>query len=222
MTAIAKAADGRFHFRRSAGTAAIQLLASTVGGLAFAALALLWLVGVLPADPPELRPFLAVLAGFFALLLFAGTARSARRYTQATILRVGPDGLWMPDVGLLAWGDIADVRLESYNAPGEQGLGLARQSRLGIVPSTDAPVAQRSAPLGWRLAGTYFRVVGSFMPEGQMGLDHLAPLGIDATEFTVPLDEVLDAIGEFQPDCVDGAGRRDRKGDLAHSTGHRC
>jgi hypothetical protein len=204
MTAIAKAADGRFYFPTSAGAATIQLLASTVGGLAFAALALLWLVGVLPADPPEIRPFLALLAGFFTLLLFVGTAQSARRATQATILRVGPDGLWMPDVGLLPWRDIADVRLESYNAPGEQGLGLARQSRLGIVPSADAPVAQRSAPLGWRLAGAYCRVVGAFMPQGQMGLDHLAPLGIDATDFTVPLDEVLDAIGEFQGGRGDG------------------
>jgi hypothetical protein len=199
VTKPEKTADGWYHFHSSMGSAVLQLLATTVGGVAFAGLALAVLTGVVAVDQAEIRPALAIMLGFFALLLLAAAPQSARRLSRRTVLSVGPEGLRLPELGLLPWRHVADVRLESYGAPGREGEGISRQWRLGIVPTVDAPVGRRSPPLAWRLANRYYRVIGSVAGHAGLGLDHLAPVGIDASELDISLQEVLDCIEELRP-----------------------
>jgi len=49
-------------------------------------------------------------------------------------LKVGPDGIWLPDSGLLRWDDIAEVRLEVFATSAAESDPLRLYRRIGIGP----------------------------------------------------------------------------------------
>jgi hypothetical protein len=196
-----KLADGRYHFGRPAGRRIFDTLAAPAGALLFGGFALAVFSGLIPVGSAGDRILFGMLMGFFALLLAVGTVDGIRRSGERTALIVGPDGIWTPDLGPLLWSDVAQLRLESYVAP--HGEGATRMRRLGIVPVPRATVpTSGAATLGRGLASAYYNAVGRVQPGLGLGIDHLAPFGIEAYELDVPLEEVLERVREFRPEVI--------------------
>lgn len=135
--------------------------------------------------------------GFFGLLMAVGAVVGARRLLLRRVLEVGPDGLWSPAVGRLAWSDVAEIRHEVYAAPADRRGGTRSVHRLGIVPVEPArihlPPGERTVQLLSRGYRATFGRAGRFWT----GAGALRRFGISSAEFEVPFDEVLARVGEF-------------------------
>ncbi len=137
--------------------------------------------------------------GFFGLLMALAAIVGARRLLERRVLEVGPDGLWSPQVGRLAWTDVAEIRHEVYAAPASRRGGTLLVDRLGIVPVDSArlhqPTAERAVQL---LSRAYTATVGR-AGRSSTGASTLTRFGIRAAEIDAPFDEVIARVGEFVP-----------------------
>lgn len=195
-------AAGTYRFERPVSRVVVDLVATPLGAVVFGALALAILAGLIRIEGPE-RFLFAGMAGFFALLLGVGSVVTFRRGLRRTILEVNESGIWTPEMGFLAWSDVAEVRRESYLAPaGGRGGGprVMRRERLGIVPRAGAEVSSsKAAGLGLGMARGYYGFVGRIAGAEVPSIDHLAPHGIEDYELSVPLDDVVASISHFRP-----------------------
>ena len=83
-----------------------------------------------------LAVFLLVPGVFFVLGLrqLRGTiGRLRRSFGDAETLSVGPDGVWLPDLGRVAWADVGEVRTERGSSLVSSGSGSVELWRLVIV-----------------------------------------------------------------------------------------
>jgi hypothetical protein len=138
----------------------VDLVGLGLGALLFLGGAWLMLTGAIVPDDPIaaiLTRFVAPLFfGFFGLLMASGIPTMLRRGVRRTVLKVGPEGMWTPEMGGLSWDEIGDVRLEAI--PGFSGRHAGEDPpeaptiyrRLGIFPR-DA--ARRSAGVSLADAG---------------------------------------------------------------------
>ena len=147
--------------------------------------------GAFPLD------FTVFFVGGTALVLGRMLVRTLRHGVQRIAIKVGPDGLWVPESGWLDWDEIEEVRLEVLvnRAAASDPSQLPR--RIGIVPRdrrlrARLPVAQRIAS---PLYGLHFR---RFNPYTEGPPVKLAPFGIFEYEVAVGLDPVLAAIAEYR------------------------
>ena len=189
-------------FRRSPIRVIGELVLAPVGGVGFLGFAA-FLSGQVSTNPQFI--VFVVLAGFFGVLLLSGVPALLRRGLGTTMLVVGPDGIWHRDIGLLAWDELAEVRLEhNIGAGGGEGAALASYVRLGIVPRDAARVAGLSGGLTRRLAGAFIRFANGLARSrgirgGMTEIEETAPLGVYAYELDGSFDTLLESIRRFMP-----------------------
>jgi hypothetical protein len=141
--------------------------------------------------------FAVFFVGGLALMLGGMLVRTLRNGVQRIAIKVGPDGLWVPESGWLDWDEIEEVRLEILVGPAAASDPSQLSRRIGIVPRDPRlrariPVAQRIAS---PLYGLYFR---RFNPYTEGPPVKLAPFGVYEYEVAVGLDPVLAAIAEYR------------------------
>jgi hypothetical protein len=164
-----------------------------------------------------------ILFGAFGLLMAAGVPAALRRGFTRTMLRIGPDGMWTPEMGQLAWDEIADVRLEAVRgfAGGDHdesggsftiGSGTVRDSdfrepeipmatyrRLGIVPRDPARAQAVRRSLAWRMTSGLLNAARSIRPSAQVqDLADLAPFGVYAYDIGGSLGPAVAAVQRYR------------------------
>ncbi|HET9682384.1 MAG TPA: hypothetical protein VFP19_10125 [Candidatus Limnocylindrales bacterium] len=181
------------------------------GGIAFALVGGLVFLG-LAALSASMGPVAIVGFGFFGLLGLASAIGALARGTDSRLLVVGPDGLWLPGMGFLAWAEIAEVRLENLRGLANSDTGATRSyRRIGVLPrdpDRKPDVATRGA---WLLADGYFRLVRRMAPGVRIGGDDLAPFALNEMETSAAdFDEALAVVRRYV-EVVDSAARRARE-----------
>jgi hypothetical protein len=205
----------------------VDLLGAPIGALLFLGVAWLLLSGTLrPDEGDPLAGFAArfiapLFFGGFGLLMAAGIPGALRRGVNRSMLRIGPDGMWTPEMGQLRWDEIAEVRLESVRGfsggdHDESGSSLTLGSitlsdraggeipmttyrRLGIVPrDPDRGQAVRRS-LAWRMTAGLLNAARSMRPAaGVQDLDDLAPFGVYGYEIGGNLGPAVAAIERYR------------------------
>ena len=137
--------------------------------------------------------------GFSGLLMAVGAVIGARRLLQPRVLEVGPHGLWSPAVGHLAWGDIAEVRHEVYDAPAGRRGGKVSIHRLGIIPAETAAIHLPPVEHAVQLLSRGYRATLGRAGRSASGAGARSRYGISAGELDARFDEVLIRVGEFFP-----------------------
>lgn len=211
-------------FRRPISRVIVDLLGPLVGSIAFLGVALALLIGLFDANP-LIRVFGVFLFGLFGILMASGVLPGIRRGLNRAVLEVGPDGLWTPEMGRLAWSAIADVRIEQVRGfaggdhESDSSLSVSvgdisistddfrkpeipttMYTRIGIVPADPSLVARERGRLGWRITSWMSRVSTSVNPASPApDPSRLAPFGVYAYEIDGPLSAAVDAIREYRP-----------------------
>ena len=195
------------RFTRSPMRMLVDLVLTPVGGLAFLGFA----VVLLRHGGVEMA--FAILPAFFGSLLLLASLVSVRRGTRLEIGEVGPEGLWIPELGRLSWSGIGQVRVEeSRGISGAYNRGTAVYRRLGIVPRD--PDLARRAPGGpaAALAGAYVRMLNRIRPDVDMSDPGArAPFGIEETELEQPFEDLIRSVERYAP----VANRPGREGRLS-------
>jgi hypothetical protein len=180
----------------------LQIVGIGGGALAFlGASAFLLTVAVGAQSLFDSLPLLlmVVVFGFFGLLMAAGAIAALRGARTRTAIAVGPDGIWLPQLGHLGWSDVAEVRLESFAGPAggdDAAPRTATYRRLGIVPKDPTLAARRTASerLGWGLASAYYRFAAPRI--GRRPID-FAPFGVSDDDLAAPLDVLVETIRPY-------------------------
>jgi len=211
-------------FRRPTSRMVVDLIGPPFGAAMFLGFGWMLATGAISPDPSD--P-LGVLAArivfpvlFFPMCLLLATAipGGIRRGLNPTVLRVGPGGMWTPEMGLLAWSEIAEVRLESVRGFGghdDGGGGSltvgsltiqdrpteirgATYQRLGIVPADPARTAAVRRSLSWRAFGWLLARARSMRPGARVqDLTAMAPFGVYAYELRGALGPAIHAVERF-------------------------
>ena len=233
----ADAASRTETFQRPISRVAVDLLGAPIGAAAFLTVA--WLLGSGTLRPDEGDPlstfgarFVApLLFGAFGLLMAAGVPAALRRGFTRTVLRIGPDGMWTPEMGRLSWDEIAEVRLESVRGfaggdheesgasltigsvtigdtdPREREIPMATYGRLGIVPRDPARAQAVRRSLAWRMTGGLLNAARSIRPSAKVqDLADLAPFGVYAYDIGGALGPAVAAVERYRE--VGGLPRR--------------
>jgi len=136
--------------------------------------------------------------GFVGLLMALAAIVGARRLLQRAVLEVGPEGVWSPGVGRLAWSDVAHMRHETYTAPTDRRGGSVLVHRLGIVPVDAARIHLAAAERAVQLLSRGYRAtIGR--ARNAFGAGTRTRFGVSAAEIDASFDEVLARVGEYFP-----------------------
>jgi hypothetical protein len=222
-------------FQRPTSRVVVDLLGAPIGAVVFLAVAWLLGSGTIRPDETDLLAtlgarFLApVVFGGFGLLMASGVPAVLRRGFTRTVLRIGPDGMWTPEMGLLSWDEIADVRLEAvrgfaggdHDESGssltvgsvtisdrhEREIPMTTYGRLGIVPRDPARAAAVRRSLAWRMTGGLLSAARSLRPSANVqDLADLAPFGVYAYDIGGALGPAVAAVQRYRE--VSGLPRR--------------
>ena len=213
-------------FRRPLSRVLVDLLGAPVGAVLFLGFSLALLTGLVPLGPMDLpwRVIGLLVFGFFGILMAAGVPSSLRRGMRRTALEVGPAAMWTPEMGRLAWNEIAEVRLEAARGfaggdHGESGSTLSigsvtisdrgRQAeqipmttyqRLGIVPSDPARGDKvRRAP-AMRMVGAYLDFLRRMRPSASLpDPSALAPFGVYDFDIGGRMYAAVESVQRFRP-----------------------
>jgi hypothetical protein len=169
------------------------------GGLVFLGVAIAW---------GGQEPMALVGFGFFGVLLLVGSVVALRRGTDRRLIEVGPEGIWLPEMGRLAWPAIREVRLEIVRGVGGGGEAIVPYRRLGVVPLDPDLKPSTAMRLGWGMVQGYARFLKGLAPGLRFGNDDLAPFGLGEPEAkSRQIDEALAVVGRYVP-IVDAADER--------------
>lgn len=224
MTGESRETQSTERFQRPTSRVIVDLAGPLVGGSLFLGTSVLLLTGAFAVDDPLFRIVGAPVFGLFGLLMAAAVPNGIRRGLNRTVLEVGPDGMWTPEMGRLAWSEIADVRIEAVQgfaggdhessgasvSIGEFTVGTddvrqpeipsAVYTRIGIVPSDPTRTSKERGRLGWRIAGWMRSVSRAVNPASKaQDVSKLAPFGVYSYEITGPLSAVLQAVEVYRP-----------------------
>lgn len=187
-----------YVFRRPASRVMIDLLAAPIGAALFLGGA--WLIGLSGTVDAGLIGGIAFLLGFgfFGVLLLAATPYGLRRGLRRSVLEVGPRGVWIPEMGTLAWNEVREVRLEGVPSPADSG-GPATYARLGIVPADPARERAVRQGLAWRMVAGFTRFLRRSRPSATVAdLDQLAAFGIFDYDLGGSLDQAIAAVRRYR------------------------
>ncbi len=197
-------------FRRSASRQAFDGVAAGCGGVLFLGFGLVLASGAL-VDEPMTRIFGLLGFGFFGVLMLAGAASAAQRGGDTRVAEVGPAGLWLPEMGFLAWPAIAQVRLERIRGVGGGDAPVTQQiRRLGVVPRDPSHRPSGATTLMWRMASLYYALVRAIAPQIRLGADDAAPFGVAESDVPKDFDEIVALVGRHAS-VVDVADIRARE-----------
>jgi hypothetical protein len=179
------------RFTRSPMQVFVDLIAAPLGGIGF-------LVAAVISLPTIIGP---IMFGFFGILMLRGAAVTIRRGIGTTIATVGPDGIWTPELGQLAWPEIAELRVEDFRGiGGSNNNAVVGYARLGIVPRS-AELAERAPGRGAiGMARGFMSLVNTVRPGTDLSdPSKLAPYGITASELEQPFADVVRSVQRFAP-----------------------
>ena len=189
-----------YVFRRPAARILVDLLGPPIGAAMFLGGAwLIGLSGLVNADAFA-RVLFLVGFGFFGLLLLLAVPMGLRRGLNPALLEIGPAGIWIPEMGRLAWNEIREVRLESsLGAGGGTDVATTSYARLGIVPVDPARGEAVRRGLAWRAVDGYMDLARRLRPGARLpDLDNMAPFGIYAYELGGSLDQAVAAVERYR------------------------
>lgn len=189
-----------YVFQRPASRVLIDLLAPPIGATMFLGGA--WLIGLSGTVDADAIARVAFLLGFgfFGVLLLAATPYGLRRGLRRSVLEVGPQGIWIPEMGRLAWNEIREIRLEAVPSPAsaEPG-GRATYGRLGVVPVDPAREQAVRQSLAWRMVGGLARLLRRSRPNTPVtDLDEIAAFGIFDYDLGGSLDQAIAAVRRYR------------------------
>lgn len=215
--------DITYVFRRSPGRVLVDLLGAPFGAATFLGGA--WFLGVNGAGDLDVLGRIAFLVGFgfFGLMLLTAIPGGLRRGLNPSVLEVGPGGMWIPEMGHLAWNEIRDVRLEAVRSAAggtpQSGSTLEIGSlrfasrgavrpdmqtttycRLGIVPVDPARERRVRRSLPTRLVSGFIGFVRMSGARSQdlPDLDAMAPFGVYDYEIGGSLDQAVAAVQRYR------------------------
>lgn len=139
------------------------------------------------------------LAGFwfFGIVMILGGVVSLRRGSDLRLIEVGPDGMWLPDMGRLGWSDIREVRLEVLRGVGG-GDRIVPYRRLGVEPMDPEVRPSGAMRLSWGLFDGYSRFLKAMAPGVRFGGEDRAPFGFGEPEASrAQLDAVIAVVGRY-------------------------
>lgn len=186
-------------FTRTAGRQAYDAVGSGIGAVLFLGMAVLLGSGVLASDL-VMRLLGSLGFGFFGLFMAAGALTSLKRGTDSRVAEVGPDGVWLPEMGFLPWPEISEVRLEAMRGVGSsKAPATARYERLGFVPRDPSRKPSAATSLAWRMSRAYFALVRQMAPQLRVGGDEPAPFGVGAIELGSDFERLVETTRRFVP-----------------------
>jgi hypothetical protein len=218
---------GSATFQRPVSRVVVDLLGAPIGAVLFLGAAWLLVSGTIrPGDGDPLAAFAAqfiapLFFGAFGLLMAAGIPAAWRRGMNRAVLRIGPDGMWTPEMGQLGWDEIAEVRLESVRGfaggdhegsgtsatigsvtigqPDRSEIPMSTYGRLGIVPRDPARSQRVRRSLAWRMTGGLLDAARSLRPAaGVQTLDDLAPFGVYGYDIGGALGPAVAAVERYR------------------------
>lgn len=196
---VARDAHGRYRFQRPLERVVIDLLGAPIVAVLFLGVAWLMLTGVFGTGGDVLAAVLIpLLFGFFGMLLAIAALMGLRRGVRRTVMEIGADGIWTPEMGRLAWSEIEQVRFEYMSATPSIPGGTLQAARLGILPR-DRSLAERDIPsrLARGMMGGFMNLLRSVGPNRRLAWEDWAPFGVQSYELKAPLSEVAARIGEY-------------------------
>ncbi|HET9435313.1 MAG TPA: hypothetical protein VFO50_00515, partial [Candidatus Limnocylindrales bacterium] len=190
-------AFGNYRFTRSPMRIVVDLLGAPIGAIAFLGAAVV-MFGQAGSDVTFAVG--ALVFGFFGLLMAAGALVTVRRGVRSTVLEVGPSGIWLPEMGRLAWDAIRVVRVEDTLGAGGTARRAQGYARLGIHPRDPALAARAPGGLARGMTGAFFGFIRLARPSVRTpDIAALAPFGIAAYELEQPLDAAVSLVGRWVP-----------------------
>ncbi|HYL41035.1 MAG TPA: hypothetical protein VET90_06985, partial [Candidatus Binatus sp.] len=147
---------------------------------------------------------------FFGVFMLLGGVVSLRRGGDLRLIEVGPDGLWLPEMGRLGWPEIRVVRLEVMRGVGS-GDRLVPYRRLGVEPMDPEIRPSIATSIGWRMLDGYSRMLKSLAPGSRVGRQDRSPFGFGEPEASrAQVDAVLAVLRRYA-EVVDAAEERARQ-----------
>ncbi|HEX5591470.1 MAG TPA: DUF3592 domain-containing protein, partial [Candidatus Limnocylindrales bacterium] len=190
-------AFGNYRFTRSPMRIVVDLLGAPIGAIAFLGAAV-FMFGQAGSDLTFAIGGLVF--GFFGLLMAASAFVTVRRGVRSTVLEVGPSGIWLPEMGRLAWDAIREVRVEDTLGAGGTARRAQGYARLGIHPRDPALAARAPGGLARGMTGAFFGFIRLARPSVRTpDIAALAPFGIAAYELEQPLDAAVTLVGRWVP-----------------------
>jgi len=149
--------------------------------------------------------------GFFGLLMAASAVSAARLGDDPDAIQVGPAGLWLPQMGRLAWMDITEIRLETIRGVGSGDAPITKPfRRLGVVPADPSRRPDPATRVAWGMTMGFLALLRRMVPESRFGGEDPAPFGLSESEVDAPWEDVVAAVSRFAP-VVDAAEARARR-----------
>jgi hypothetical protein len=178
-------------FRRSPAAMAGGSFGAAFAAVLFGGFALVVYAGVL-MDDLVIRLVYGSIPAFFAILMGTSAVAAFQRGRDSRVAEIGPDGAWTPEMGFVAWRDMAAVRLEVVAGPaGPRNSRIAHRRRLGFVPAEGHVKPVTAATLALRMNEAYLRLVRMLAPQVRLGPIDLAPFGISEVDLPRDFDAVL-------------------------------
>jgi hypothetical protein len=171
------------------------------GGMIFLLVALAW---------GSQQPIALVMFGLFGIFMLLGGLTSLRRGSDLRLIQVGPDGIWLPEMGRLDWSEIREVRLEVVRGVGGGGDRVTPYRRLGVEPIDPDIKPTVATQLGWGMFYGYAQFLKRLAPGFRFGGEDLAPFGLGEPEATpAQLDEAVAVVRRYA-EVVDAEDERAR------------
>jgi hypothetical protein len=201
-------------FERPAWRVAFDLVAAPIGAVLFLGMAIALLGDALahPSDLPgpigQMQYLAPAMFGLFGLIMGAAAIASIQRGLQRNLLEVGPRGIWTPEMGRLAWDEVAEIRCDRVVGATVAGVGsLAAGNRagegggflmLGIVPRDGAVAKRARSAVAWRLSEYATDVLGWIARQVRWTRpSDLAPFCVADYEIGGRMDEAIAAIRQY-------------------------
>ena len=196
-TVVPGGAHAPVVFRRSATAHVGGAFGAGIGAVLFGGFAVAMLSGILIPDL-AMRLLYGGLVSFFAVLMAASAVAAFRRGRDTRVAELGPGGIWTPELGHVAWDELAEVRLESVAGPaGPRNSRIRKYRRLGLVPLDASRRSPTAAGLALAMTQGYLGLVRRLAPDADLGDARLAPFGINETEVPKDFDRLVELAGEF-------------------------
>lgn len=171
-----------------------------VGAAAFITLLLLFALAMVASGEGELAPILIVAVPMWLLITPATVQGLVRLVRDQAVLELRADGLRIPDVGWIPWGDIERLEIEDTRAivadPGTTVVGSTRQLAIHLRDGAQPPRGN-ALDRALRRVGQGFLALGAAAGKGRYHW-----LAVPERSLDVPLEEVLDVASVYHARVV--------------------
>ena len=181
------------RFTRSPMRVFVDLVAAPLGGVGFLGMAVFVLFSPMF--------FIAILPAFFGVLMLKGAAVTLRRGVGLTVATVGPGGIWTPELGQVAWSEIAELRVEdATGVAGGETAATTTYRRIGIVPRSQELIANAPGRDAIGMVKAFSGFVNTIRPgTGLSDPSKMAPYGIQAYEIEQPFADLVRSVQRYAP-----------------------